>query len=77
MLTEKTATTLVRKIQKSGLKPELAQRFILDNAPAQHQQDYASLWAAFVEEAQAVLQSDSYTALQDALALVRMECNVK
>ncbi len=77
LLTEKAATTLVRKIQKSGLHAELAHRFIAASAPVQFQQDYAKLWADFVEESQATLQSDSFSALEDALALLRLECNVK
>ena len=77
LLTEKAATALVRKIQKSGLNVELAHQYILANAPAQCQQDYAQLWAAFVDESQSTLQSDSFSALEDALALLRLECNVK
>jgi hypothetical protein len=77
LLTEKAATALVRKIQKSGLNVALAHQYILANAPAQCQQDYARLWAAFVDESQSTLQSDSFSALEDALALLRLECNVK
>ena len=81
LLSEKAAAALVRRIQKSGggqgFDPELACRYILDIAPAEHQDDYAGLWADFVEEAQAVLQSDSVSAHKDALALLRRECNVK
>lgn len=81
LLTEKGATALVRKIQKAGVKPgfepELARQYLLDHAPAHYQDGYLDLWADFVEEAQATLQSDSAFALQDALALLRRECNVK
>lgn len=77
MLTEKTALALVRKIQKSGLKPELAGQYILDHAPAQYQDDYAGLWANFMDEARQVLTSDSVHALNDAMALLRREGNVK
>ena len=81
LLSEKAAAALVRRIQKAGagqgFDPELARRYILDNAPVEHQDDYAGLWAAFVEEAQPVLQSDSVSAHKDALALLRRECNVK
>ena len=77
LLTEKGATALVRKIQKSGLNVERAHQYIMANAPVQCQQDYAQLWAAFVEESQQTLQSDSFSALQDALVLLRLECNVK
>ena len=81
LLSEKAAAALVRRIQKAGggqgFDPELARQYILDNAPVEHQDDYAGLWADFVEEAQAVLQSDSASAHKDALALLRRECNVK
>ena len=77
LLTEKGATALVRKLQKSGLNVELVHQYIAANAPVQLQQDYARLWADFVEESQATLQSDSFSRLEDALALLRLECNVK
>lgn len=81
LLTEKGATALVRKIQKAGAKPgfepELARQYLLDHAPVHYQDGYLDLWADFVDEAQATLQSDSAFAQQDALALLRRECNVK
>lgn len=77
LLSEKAATALVRKIQKSGLNVELAREYISDHAPIQYQQDYAKLWSDFLEESQSALQSDSFSALEDALALLRLECNVK
>lgn len=80
ILSEKAAAALVRKLQKPGaqaaFKPELARQYILDHAPAQHQEGYLHLWADFAEEAQPVLQSDSTYALSDALALLRRECHV-
>ena len=77
LLTEKSAATLLRKIRKSGFKPALAHQYIVDHAPVQHQDAYASLWDDFVEEAQATLQSDAVHALHDALALLRRECHVQ
>ncbi|WP_411885732.1 hypothetical protein [Polaromonas sp. YR568] len=77
VLTEKSAMTLLRKIRKSGFKPALAHQYIVDHAPVQHQDAYASLWDDFVEEAQATLQSDAVHALHDALALLRRECHVQ
>ena len=77
MLSEKTALALVRKIQKLGFKPELVHPYILDNAPVQYQDDYAGLWANFMGEARQTLTSDSVHALNDAMALLRRECNVK
>lgn len=77
MLTEKGAATLVRKIWKSGFHPALALQYLLDHAPAQHQDAYISLWEEFVQEAQPTLQSDAVHALNDAVALLRRECHVQ
>ena len=77
LLTEKSAATLLRKIRKSGFKPALAHQYIVDHAPVQHQDAYASLWDDFLEEAQATLQSDAVQAFEDALALLRRECHVQ
>ena len=80
LLTEKAAASLIRKIQKKGAKPgfdaELARQYLLDHAPAQHQEAYLSLWDEFVDEAEDALQSDALYAQQDALALLRRECHV-
>ena len=76
VLTEKTAATLIRKIRKSGLQPALATDFIFSQAPHHHQNDYAELWNAFIEDAQSILQSDRDYALNDALSLLRRECNI-
>lgn len=80
VLSEKAAKALVRKLQKPGaqaaFKPELARQYILDHAPAQHQEGYLHLWAEFVEEAQPLLHSDAAYAQSDALALLRRECHV-
>ena len=77
LLTEKSAATLLRKVKKAGFKPEAAHSFILNNAPVQHQADYAKLWATFVSEALQTLQSDAVGSFDDALAILRRECNVK
>lgn len=81
MLTEKSAASLIRRIRKAGpgagFDPGLAQRYICDHAPIQCQDDYRDLWAQFVDEAQTLLQSDAVFSLDDALALLRRECNVK
>ena len=77
ILSEKSATTLIRKIQKAGFKPEAATDYIWRHAPAQYQSDYAQLWSNFVEEAQGLLKSDAVGATDDALALLRRECNLK
>ena len=77
ILSEKSATTLIRKIQKAGFKPEAAADYIWHHAPVQYQHDYAQLWSNFVEEAQGLLKSDAVGAQGDALALLRRECNIK
>jgi hypothetical protein len=75
-LTDKGAATLIRKIRKSGFRPELAQDFIARHAPAALSQGYAELWRLFLQEAQPVLVSDAVTSMNDALALLRRECVV-
>lgn len=76
MLTEKGAATLIRKIRKSGLQPELTHAYIRNHAPEQHQLDYARLWNDFLEEALPTLKSDRDGSMNDALALLRGECHV-
>jgi hypothetical protein len=76
LLTEKTAATLIRKIRKSGVQPELATAFIQANAPAEHQDDYIDMWEAFIDESLDTLASDHDYKLHDALSLLRRECNV-
>jgi hypothetical protein len=76
LLSEKAATTLVRKIRKSGFHPELASQFIAQQAPVQHQEDCVRMWADFLLEAQATLQSDFDYELKDALALLDQHCNL-
>ena len=83
LLSEKAAASLVRRIRKThksgatGLQPQTASQYILNNAPEQHQGDYARLWTDFMEDALPTLQSDFDYELKDALALLRRECNVK
>ena len=80
VMSEKAASALVRKIQKPGaavgFNVEVARQYLLDHAPAQHQEAYLELWADFVDEAQSVLQSDSAYARKAALALLRRECHI-
>lgn len=77
LLSEKGAAAMGRKLRKSGMQPERARQYIEDHAPAQHQEDYALLWQGFIDDASATLLSDRDYALNDALALLRRECNVK
>ena len=76
LLTEKAAGNLVRKIRKSGLQPSVASQFIAENAPALHQSDYASLWDNFIDDARPTLESDHDYTFNDAVALLRRECNI-
>jgi len=76
LLTEKSASALVRKIRKSGLQSDASVAFVQDHAPAQLQGDYVEMWKSFLEEALPTLRSDADYALHDALALLRQECNV-
>jgi hypothetical protein len=76
LLTVKTATSMVRKIRKSGWKPALAQAFITEHAPAHDQADYMRLWTEFVTDAQATLLSDFDHTVHDALAILARDCNV-
>lgn len=77
VLTEKSAATLIRKLRKNGWQPELATDFIRQNAPFAFAQDYLALWEQFVQESAKTLCSDMDYALNDALALLRRECQVK
>jgi len=77
VLTEKSAATLIRKLRKSGWQPELATEFIRQNAPFAFAQDYLALWEQFVQESSKTLLSDMDYALNDAMALLRRECQVK
>jgi hypothetical protein len=76
LLTEKAAATLMRKIRKTGLKAPLADLFIVNHAPKNHQSDYLELWESFVADALPTLQSDFDIAQKDAMALLRRECNI-
>jgi len=76
LLTPKAAATLVRKVRKSGMQPQRVSDYILDNAPAHHQNDYLQMWQDFLESAQDPLLSDRDHALSDAMALLRRDCNV-
>ena len=78
LLTEKAASSLIRKIRKNKtLKPETASDFIRDHAPVEHQADYAQLWQSFLEDSLPTLQSEFDYQLNDALAVLRRECNLK
>jgi len=76
LLTQTTAASLIRKVQKSGLDHELPRQFIRQHAPMALQGDYIRLWDDFAQEAEPVLRSDKPFASHDAQALLRRECNI-
>ncbi len=76
LLTEKAASSLVRKIRKSGLQTTLANDYLNAHAPEVHKEDYLTLWSHFIRDAQATLTCDSDYKLHDALALLRRDCNI-
>ncbi len=76
LLTAKAAAALVRKIRKSGFKPDLVPDYILANAPLHHQGDYLKMWQDFLEDTRDGLLSDHDYALHDAMALLRRDCNI-
>ena len=77
LLTEKSATELIKKIRKTGLDSELPVAYIRDHAPAAYQTDFCEMWQEFITDAQSTLKSDFDYNLHDALALLRLQCNVE
>ena len=76
VFTEDSAKTLIRKIRKSGIQPELVTAYIQTYAPDEHKDDYLDLWEKFVDDSLSTLESDHDYKLYDALALLRRECNI-
>ena len=77
LLTEKSATALIKKIRKSGLNAELPIAYIREHAPIAYQNDFCEMWQEFITDAQSTLKSDFDYNLHDALALLRLQCNVE
>lgn len=77
LLTEKSATTLIKKIRKSGLNAELPIAYIREHAPVAYQNDFCEMWQEFITDAQNTLKSDFDYNLHDAMALLRLQCNVE
>jgi hypothetical protein len=77
LLTEKSATALIKKIRKSGLDNELPIAYIREHAPAAYQTDLCEMWQEFIADAQSTLKSDFDYNLHDAMALLRLQCNVE
>jgi hypothetical protein len=76
LLTEKAASSLIRRIRKGNWQASLASDYLSAHAPEHHLADYLKLWAAFVAESQASLLSDRDPKIHEALALLRRECNL-
>ncbi len=77
LLTEKSATALIKKIRKSGIDAERPVTYIRDHAPAAYQTDFCEMWQEFIADAQTTLKSDFDYNLHDAMALLRLQCNVE
>jgi hypothetical protein len=77
LLTEKSATALVKKIRKSGLNAQLPITYIREHAPVAYQTDFCEMWQEFIADAQSTLKSDFDYNLHDAMALLRLQCNVE
>ncbi|WP_367849876.1 hypothetical protein [Rhodoferax sp. WC2427] len=75
-LTETAAASVVRKIRKGGYHPQLASDFIREYAPHEHHADYQTLWQNFVIEAQRDLTDERDTRLVEAMAALRLHCNI-
>ena len=76
LLTEKTASSLIKKIRKSGLDANLPLAYIREHAPVAYQNDFCEMWQEFIADAQSTLKSDFDYNLHDAMALLRLQCNV-
>jgi hypothetical protein len=77
LLTEKSATALIKKIRKSGLNADLPLAYIREHAPVAYQNDFCEMWQEFITDAQGTLKSDFDYNLHDAMALLRLQCNVE
>ena len=77
LLTEKSATALIKKIRKSGIDAELPLAFIREHAPVAYQNDFCEMWQEFITDALSTLKSDFDYNLHDAMALLRLQCNVE
>ena len=77
LLTEKSAAALIKKIRKSGIAVDLPIAYIREHAPVAYQNDFCEMWQEFITDAQSTLKSDFDYNLHDALALLRLQCNVE
>jgi hypothetical protein len=81
LLTEKSATALIKKIRrtdsKGGINVDLPIAYIREHAPVAYQNDFCEMWQEFIADAQSTLKSDFDYQLHDAMALLRLQCNVE
>ena len=76
IISEGTAASIVRKLRKNGLQPELASEFIRDYAPHENHADYQRLWANFIEETRRDLLDERDTKLVEAMNALKLHCNI-
>lgn len=83
LLTEKSATALIRKIRKAydagqvGVDASKPIAYIREHAPAAYQNDFCAMWTEFITDALPTLKSDFDYNLSEALALLKLQCNVE
>ena len=83
LLTEKAATALIRKIRKAynagqaGVEASKPITYIREHAPAAYQNDFCAMWTEFITDALPTLKSDFDYNLSEALALLKLQCNVE
>ena len=83
LLSEKSATALIRKIRKAyaagnlGVDTAKATSYIREHAPAAYQNDFCEMWNEFIAESLPTLKSDFDYNLSEALALLKLQCNVE
>ena len=83
LLTEKSASALIRKIRKAydaghvGVDTSKPIAYIREHAPAAYQNDFCAMWTEFIADALPTLKSDFDYNLSEALALLKLQCNVE
>ena len=83
LLTEKSAAALIRKIRKAydagqtGVDSAKPIAYIREHAPAAYQNDFCAMWNEFIAESLPTLKSDFDYNLSEAMALLKLQCNVE
>ncbi len=76
-LSEAAARTLIKKIRKDGFFPELASRFIQQNAPHEKQESLLEDWEDFCEQAKLYLLDDWDHDLKAAFDFLQENCYIE